>query len=110
MFDILPPELIARVFEYDDTHHREFGLVLRQLISLKNLLSDLYYFSFETVFNQRFCKKLLRQVRKRDLRLLAKMTRTSLSKRFTKRRAAVAIVFSILRYPSQSLLTSWYFI
>lgn len=92
--ELLPSSLVQLIYEFDPTYRDYFTrMVLPQMKRILYLIDLITYESGNIVISQRYCKSVLRSIRKHEIRSVSKATGTRLPRRFTKRRAMLAIIF-----------------
>jgi hypothetical protein len=89
----LPRDLQMKIWEFDPTFRNRFYIVLQEMIAISALHHTIMEDAGNLFIFQSYCKSFLRYVKKRQLRCLAKVTGTRLPRRFTKRRALLAIIY-----------------
>lgn len=92
MFD-LPLDLQRIIFEYDGTFREHYSRVMNELLEMYCLIKLFRRRTYDLIISEKECKRILRFVKKGQLRQLAYFTKTRLPRKITKRRLALKIVF-----------------
>lgn len=94
----LPTELQKLIYDYDSTYHEYYNVTMLELVEMSLLIRYTRACAYDIIISEKECKKILRSIKKDQLRRLAHFTRTLLPKKITKRRLLIKILFNTVFY------------
>lgn len=97
MFE-LPIEVQKHIYEYDSTYHEHYKVAMLELIELTLLIKYIRVCAYDIIISEKERKKILRNIKKDQLRRLAYFTKTPLPKKSTKRKLLLKILFNTYFY------------
>lgn len=94
----LPSNLQQEIYEYDSTYHELYSVMMLELIEMALLSRYIRMCAYDIIISEKECKKILRNIKKEQLRRLAHLTKTTMPRKITKKRLLMKILFNTCFY------------